>query len=375
MTDGGIPAVLMRGGTSKGLFLHAHDLPPAGPARDALVLDLMGSPDPMQIDGLGGTYSSTSKVVVVEAGLDETVTYWFGQVGIETATVDWSGNCGNLTTAVGPFAIDEGLVPAVEPVTRVHLVNANTNVRIDSDVPVCDGRARTDGEHWIAGVPRPGAPVITRYLDPAGSVTGSLLPTGQTVDLVDTPFGVFEVSIVDVTHPYVFVPARALGVTLGATAVGNLNADSGLLERLEAVRAAAAVLIGAVDDATTAAHSSPIVPRMVMVGPPRDPSTTAFDALAVSMGKIHRALPMTAALCGAAAAHITSTVVNACAHAPDSAVPIAHPLGAADVLVDADTHAGQPVIRSVGVVRTARRLMAGIAYPYANHQMASHEDA
>jgi hypothetical protein len=147
----------MRGGTSKGVFLHARDVPPASPRRDALALDLLGSPDPMQIDGLGGTYSSTSKVMIVEPGPGSAVTYWFGQVGIADPTVDWSANCGNLTTAVAAFAVDEGLVPATEPLTRVSLINGNTGVHIEAEVPVRGGRARTDGEQWVAGVPRPGS--------------------------------------------------------------------------------------------------------------------------------------------------------------------------------------------------------------------------
>ena len=185
----GVPAVLMRGGTSKGVFLHARHVPPAGPRRDALVLDLMGSPDPMQIDGLGGTYSSTSKVMIVEPGPDSTVLYWFGQVGVDTRDGRLVGNCGNLTTAVAAFAVDEGLVPAVAPVTFVRLLNGNTGVRIVAEVPVENGRVQTRGTQRVAGVPRPGAPIATHYQYPGGSVTGRLLPTGRVTDALDLPDG------------------------------------------------------------------------------------------------------------------------------------------------------------------------------------------
>lgn len=169
----------------------------------------MGSPDPMQIDGLGGTYSSTSKVMVVarsaEPGVD--IRYRFAQIGVDSPIVDWSGNCGNLTTAIGPFAIDEGLHPAAGPVTRVRLVNENTGVQVVADVPVEGGRARVDGDCWVPGVPHPGAPVVTSYLRPGGGVLGATLPTGRPQDVIETKAGLMNVSLLDVTHPCAFVRA------------------------------------------------------------------------------------------------------------------------------------------------------------------------
>ena len=178
-----INAVYLRGGTSKGVFFHARDLPAAGPERDAVLLRVMGSPDPLQIDGMGGTYSSTSKVVVVDEPDDGVVTYWFGQVDITTPHIDWHGNCGNLTTAVGPFAIEEGLVPAREPVTTVPLLNGNTGTRIQAEVPVADGTFQVTGEHVVDGVPGTGSAVVTRYLEPAGTTTGQLLPLSTITDV------------------------------------------------------------------------------------------------------------------------------------------------------------------------------------------------
>jgi 2-methylaconitate isomerase len=365
--SGGVPAVLMRGGTSKGVFLHARDVPPPGPQRDALVLDVMGSPDPMQIDGLGGTYSSTSKVMIVEPGPDAGVTYWFGQVGIDDPAVDWSGNCGNLTTAVAAFAVDEGLVPAVSPVTRVRLFNGNTGVWVEAEVPVENGRVRTHGTQRVAGVPRPGAPISTHYQDPAGSVTGKLLPTGRALDVLELPGGPLRVSVVDAASAFVFARAADLDVVPRARTVAEMNADRRLLDRIESVRGAAAALIGAVDRAEDAARLSPAVPRIVLVAPGGDAAVADLDVVAVSMGAVHRALPMTAALCLAAAARIPGTVVNADARTAGcgETLRIAHPLGEVEAVSAAGPPAdGVPAIESVGVVRTARRLMKGTVYPF-----------
>jgi 2-methylaconitate cis-trans-isomerase PrpF len=357
-----IPAVLMRGGTSKGVFVHVADLPPPGPARDAVVLDVMGSPDPMQIDGLGGTYSSTSKLVAVEPGVaPDDVVYWFAQVGVDEAVVDWSGNCGNLTTAVGPFAIDEGLVPAVEPVTTVHLRNGNTGVAVLAEVPVRDGRARVDGDLVVAGVPGRGAPIATRYLDPGGGVLGASLPTGHAVDALPTTAGPVAASLVDVTHPYAIVELGAAGRGAGDLDPAALNQDGALLARLEAIRGAAATALGLVAAPGEAATRSPAVPRLLLVGVPDGPDVDLV-MLAVTMGRVHRALPMTAALCGAAACHIPGTVAaRACCDAPGDVMRLRHPKGIVEVLVDVDG----ATVRSVGVVRTARRLMAGTVYLHA----------
>jgi 2-methylaconitate isomerase len=363
----GLPAVLMRGGTSKGLFLQARDLPPPGPRRDALLLDLMGSPDPMQIDGLGGTYSSTSKVVVVAPGPDSTVLYWFGQVGVDTPTVDWSANCGNLTTAVAVFAVEERLVPAVEPLTLVRLLNGNTGVRIDADVQVVHGRVQTHGAQKVAGVPRPGAPVTTRYLDPAGAVTGRLLPTGRPTNVIHGRDGPIQISILDVASAYVFVPAAHLGVVPGVRTVAELNGDRLLLDDIEIIRGEAARLIGTVERVEDAARLSPVVPRIVLVAPTRRRSTADLDVVAVSMGAVHRALPMTAALCLAAAARTPGTVVEATASplGPGPGLRVAHPLGEIDVFAEVESGSSDtPTVRSVGVVRTARRLMSGMAFPF-----------
>lgn len=351
-----VRAVLMRGGTSKGLFLHARDVPAPGAELDALLLRLMGSPDPMQIDGLGGTYSSTSKAVIVDRD-GAVITYRFAQVSIEQERVNWSGNCGNLTTAVAPFAIDEGLVEAAEGTARVLLRNLNTGVRIESTVEVESGRAKTTGEHAIAGVPGSGSPVLTRYLEPAGAVLGSLLPTGAPVVSLPYGEGAVEASIVDAAHPYVFVRAEDVGLDGELADAPSRNGDAALLERMESIRAAAARRVGVVAEDADAALVSPALPRIVAVR--SDAEGATFAAIALSMGKVHRALPMTAALCLGAAARTPGTVVADLAVGAREEVLIRHPRGLTPVVVEmADEQ-----LRSVGVIRTARRLMEGSAYP------------
>ncbi|GAA5196141.1 PrpF domain-containing protein [Rugosimonospora acidiphila] len=362
---GTVPAVIMRGGTSKGVFLHEADLPPHGPERDRVLLDILGSPDPMQIDGLGGTHSSTSKAVVVSRSQrpEADVDYWFAQVGVDAPIVDWDGNCGNLTTAVGPFAINEGLVPAVEPETTVRLYNGNTKTVIVARVQVRDGVAAVDGDLSIPGVPSPGAPVVTDYLEPAGGVLGSALPTGHVRDTVEADGTEYEISFLDVTHPMVFVRASQFGLTLGGLTAAELNKDEELLERVEALRGRCSALVGAVADWRDARLSAPVVPKLVMLQTPEDGDESAdVLALGVSMGKIHHALPMTAALCLGAAAATPGTVAAELRRAGTGPLRIRHPKGVVVVTADVDATGSVPVVRSVGVVRTARRLMSGTVW-------------
>lgn len=351
-----VPAVYMRGGTSKGVFLHAGDVPQTGPELDDLLLRIMGSPDPLQIDGMGGTYSSTSKVMIIERQGQE-IAYRFGQVSIDQARVDWSGNCGNLTTAIAPFAVDEGLIDGAGVQAVVPLRNLNTGVRVQATVELDQGRAKTTGNYAIAGVPGTGSPVLTRYLDPAGSVLGSLLPAEEPVVELDVDGEVIEASIVDAAHPYVFVRAADVGLTGVLQTAPQRNSDPGFLARMEAIRAAAALRVGVVRPGDDAAVSAPAVPRIVAIGPGGDGVTVC--AIAFSMGKVHRALPMTAALCIGAAAHTAGTIVADLAASPADEVVISHPRGLAPVIVDRE----QDALRSLGVVRTARRLMEGRVHP------------
>lgn len=357
----GIPAVYMRGGTSKGLFFHARDLPPAGSQRDAVLLRAMGSPDPLQIDGMGGTYSSTSKVIVVDPVQDGVITYWFGQVDIHHPSIDWHGNCGNLTTAVGPFAVEEGLVKISEPMTSVSLHNGNTGTMIQAEVPVEHDTFQVAGDHVVAGVPGTGSAVTTRYLDPAGKTVGSLLPLGAVCE-VQLPDGTsLLVSVVDAASVFAFIAASDLGVDLVGSEVPELNADTALLERIETIRSSLAVQLGRVQDPADAAVESATVPRIMVVAPGRE--GTDVVARAVMMGVFHRALPMTGALCLAAAAHTPGTIVaNLLTEPAPRSVVIAHPKGTAEVEVVTQQAGSQTVIESLGVTRTARRIMDGTVY-------------
>lgn len=360
--------VLMRGGTSKGVFVSDADLPAAGPGRDRLLLRLMGSPDPMQLDGLGGSHSSTSKVVTLRPSErpDTDVEYLFAQVGTDQAEVGYRGNCGNLTTAVGPYAIDEGLVRASDPVTRVRLLNRNTGSRIIAHVPVAGRRAATSGDCVVAGVPGTGAPVVTEYLEPAGAVLGALFPTGRPLDLVHAPgSGPVWVSLVDVAGPVVFARAADIGLD-PLLAPAAANADPDLLGRLEELRGACAVLAGLAADPATARAASPALPRLALVGDghPGRPGDCDFTLRVLSMQRVHHACPMTVLLCAAAAALLPGTVPHAAARLRAAGsegggtVVVAHPKGTAA----ASVRISDGTVLSVSVTRTARRLLAGEAY-------------
>lgn len=352
-----IRAVYMRGGTSKGVFFHAADLPPAGPARDAVLLRVMGSPDPLQIDGMGGTYSSTSKVVVVDEPRNGVIPYSFGQVAIDAPYIDWHGNCGNLTTAVGPFAIEEGLVPAQEgPVTTVRLLNNNTNTTVVAEVPVAAGTFQVTGDHVVDGVPGTGSPVVTKYLDPAGKTTGSILPLGPVTEVALADGQHVVASVVDAASVYAFVRAADLGVNIARSTPAELNADVELLEKIEQLRGALAVTLGRVSNVADAATQSATVPRVILFAP--GANDVEVYAYAVMMGVFHRALPMTGALCTAAAAHLPGTILGSALQATEN-VTIGHPKGKAVVAVETGA---EGEIEVLGVTRTARRIFDGQVY-------------
>ena len=368
MTQKKIRAVYMRGGTSRCLVFHARDLPPAGPARDRILCAALGSPDPYgrQLDGLGGGISSLSKACIIgppshpEADVD----YTFAQVEVSKPVVDYAGNCGNCSSSVGPFAVDEGLVtlPAQgytgEVAVRIH--NTNTKKLIVSRFAVAGGEAAVDGDFELAGVAGRGARIALDFLDPGGASTGRLLPTGRPRDTV----GGVEASLVDATNAMVFVRAKDLGLA-GTETPQAIDADRALAARLEAIRAEAGERIGLTGSAS--------VPKIALVAPPTaftalDGTRHAADAVHViarvmSMGNCHRAFALTAAMCLGVAARVEGTVVHECASgATSTSAPVTllgHPSGVLPVAARVGRRDGAPWAESVTVYRTARRLMEG----------------
>ena len=251
-----IPCMILRGGTSKGVFFLENDLPAPGAVRDQLLLKVMGSPDPRQINGLGGGTSVTSKIAIVGASRhpDADVDYTFAQVSVDKPIVSYKGNCGNISSAVGPFAIERGLVKAVEPVTTVRIFNTNTNKMIEADVQIENGGVKYDGDYRIAGVKAPGAPIKLKFIHPAGTISPRLLPTGNVVDTLEVPgVGSLQASFVDAANPLVFVRASDVGLT-GTELPKDIDGIPGLLDKLERIRGVAAVKIGLISDYTTSAQ-------------------------------------------------------------------------------------------------------------------------
>ncbi len=366
-----IPAVIMRGGTSKGVFLKREDLPGDRSLWDEIILRIFGSGDPMQIDGLGGSHTHTSKVMIVwrseRQGID--IEYLFGQVGIERRFIDWGGNCGNLTSAVGPFAIDEDLVRPIEPVTVVRMLNINTGKRVDAIVPVRGGETNYEGDYYIDGVPNPGSRIDLVWYDPGGSHTGKLLPTGNPVDKIRVGDKIYEVSIVDAANPAVFVRAEDLGLT-GAELPGEIPGS--VAQKLEAIRSKAAELIGFVERAEEATIKSPHFPFIAIVGEKMDYKTPTgktvkkedYTVLArlFSMQKMHHAYPVTGAICTAAASKIPGTIVNQLSEDRGDRVIIGHPKGVIGLVVKTSPQGESVRVDSITIGRTARRLMRGYAY-------------
>jgi hypothetical protein len=353
----------MRGGTSKGVFVREEDLPGPGHDRDELIRDLMGSPDPMQLDGLGGTHANTSKVMIIRSSRQPEfdVEYTAVQVASDTSVVDYSGNCGNLTAAVGAYAIDEGFVAAREPITTVRMLNLNTNVTVIAYVPIEQGKAAYRGDYRMDGVPGTGAPIRNEYLCPAGSVFGRLFPTGHPLDTVESSRGQLEVSILDVAHPMAFVRAADLGLRGDETAPA-LNGDSDLLVLLEQIRGMCSVLLGAADRAEEASIKAPSLPRLAIVAPAMTPSAH-ITARMLSMGRFIHAYAMTGVICTAAACRFDGTIPHSVASAQsDDEVRISHPSGVAAAAIALENAADGPTIRSATVIRTARRLLEGVAY-------------
>ena len=346
----GVRCMLKRGGTSKGAYFLARDLPADPAERDGLLLRIMGSPDPRQIDGIGGAHPLTSKVAVISpsARADADVDYLFLQVGIETAMVSDRQNCGNLLAGVGPFAVERGLVSAA-PV-RIHMVNSGSVAT--ARFPGADGVADHDGDVAIAGVPGTAAPVILDFAGTEGSATGALLPTGHVTDVL----GGITVTCVDNGMPVVVVAAGALGRT-GYETVAELEADSELGHRVQALRLAAGPLMGLGDVSATS------VPKISLIAPPADGGTVCtrtFIPVRVhdSIGVLGAVSVATALLLdGAAGADLAAVKPG------QTRFDIEHPTGHLEVEAEVDTTRRPPTVIRSGVVRTARKLFDGTVFP------------
>ncbi len=295
---------IMRGGTSKGVFLLETDLPKDKELRDKMILQIYGSPDLRQIDGLGGADSLTSKVAIIGPSTreDADVDYTFGQVSITDAFVDYGGNCGNISSAVGPFAIDHGMVAPVEPVTKVRIHMTNTGRILTAEVPVYKGKAKVEGDFSIDGVPGTGAKIVMDWSDSVGGITGSLLPTGKAKDVIEAGGAKYTVSIVDAGNTVVFINAADLGITGVETPV-QIDENGPLMERIEEIRGKACQMIGLVKDWREAKKVTPYQPFFAMVSKPSDHKCFngvqigAEDVDVVSrltfMLKMHKAYPIT----------------------------------------------------------------------------------
>jgi len=379
-----IPATYLRGGTSKGVFFRLHDLPERaqvpGAARDALLMRVIGSPDPYakQIDGMGAATSSTSKTVIISksARPGHDVDYLFGQVAIDRAFVDWSGNCGNLSAAVGPFAIAAGLVDAArvprDGVMTVRIWQANIGKTIVSHVPITDGAVQETGDFELDGVTFPAAEVQLEFMDPAAEedgAGGSMFPTGSLVDRLEVPgLGVFDATMINAGIPTIFLNAEAVGCT-GTELQEEVNGDPKRLAMFESIRTWGAIRMGLIarpEDAGTRQHT----PKVAFVAPPRTYTASSgkvvqaadVDLLvrALSMGKLHHAMMGTAAVAIGTAAAIPGTLVNlAAGGGPREAVRFGHPSGTLRVGAAADRVNGEWVVTKAVMSRSARVLMEG----------------
>jgi len=373
-----IPAVYMRGGTSKAVFFHENHLPRDSEIRDRVILAAYGSPDPnrRQIDGMGGAVSTTSKLAIISPSKDPDydVNYNFGQVSIDKPKIGYQGNCGNISSAVGPFAIDEGLVSAQEPITKVRIFQANTKKLIIAEIPVKSGLHNEEGDFSIDGVPGTGGKITLHFFDPGGSVTGKLLPTGHTRDAMEVPdVGKINVSIVDAANPVVFVRAEDLGLT--GTEIYEIDGTAQIRERLEAIRSRVAMMLGLASSPKEASEISQDVPKIAFVGRSQDYKAVTgkgihkdeIDIVAriMSMGSLHRAYAVTGAICTAGAARIEGTVVNEMLDknvVRGRQIRLGHPGGIISVGAVIERAGNTYEYREAVVGRTARRLMDGYVY-------------
>ncbi len=372
-----IPCVIQRGGTSKGIYLHEKDLPADPESRRKVILAIFGSPDKRQIDGLGGADPLTSKVAIISPSQrkDADVDYTFGAIDINEPIVDFSSNCGNISSGVGPFAIDEGLVQARDPETVVRIYNTNTDKILKAYVPTPKGKTMYLGDYAIDGVPGTSSKILLDFSGTEGSATGKLLPTGNTVDVVSIPsIGKVEMSIVDAGNPGCFLRPEVLNLSGTEGPLDPKIIDS--LDKIELIRGTAAKMIGLVKDATKARVEKPSVPFLAFVCEPRT-YTSYSDGSSVEAGEIdfvirtfymqemHKTIGGTMTVCTGAAAMIEGTIVNAVcsprAHQTKT-VRMGHPSGTIPIEASVARDADGFHLTLAAFGRTSRRIMEGFVY-------------
>ncbi len=346
-----IPCVIMRGGTSRGPFFHLADLPTDTATRDAVLLAVMGSPHEIQVDGIGGSHSVTSKVAMVSksqrSGVD--VDYLFAQVEINERRVDTKPNCGNMLVAVGPFAIDQGLIPAKDGETPVRIFNVNTQSVVEAIVQTPGGAVTYEGTAAIDGVPGAAAPVGINFTAAIGSVTKKLLPTGKPLDVIDG----IDVSCVDVAMPIVMMRAADMGKT-GYETPNELDADRALMQRMKVIRRKAGVLMGMGD------VSKNVVPKIALLAAARNGGVITSRYFVPDT--CHKSHPVTGTVCIASACAIPGTIAEQLtrrSRAPQGMIDIEHPSGKIAIDLDADFIDGKQVLRRAALIRTARRIFEG----------------
>jgi 2-methylaconitate cis-trans-isomerase PrpF len=372
--ESSIPCTIMRGGTSKALFFLDSDLPADAKQRTDSLLRAFGSPDIRQVDGMGGADPLTSKTAIIRPsdtpGVD--VEYTFGQVSITEPFVDMAGNCGNISSAVGLFAIDKGIVPAVDPVTTVRIFNTNTKKMIVAEIPVREGRVVTRGTYRINGVPGTGAEIKMHFVDPGGAITGKLLPTGNVVDKIKMENGkTVEVSIVDAGNLAGFVRAEQVALR-GDELPAQIESHADILRTLEEIRAKISELLGMCGNWQEAYQRYRTNPKIAFVSAPSAFKTlqgqqmpaddSDLTARVMAMGRVHKAFAITAAIPTAAASKISGSVVHALSRHSSSTVRIAHPSGIMSVGITMSGEKGKSRLVEVVVGRTARKLMDGCVF-------------
>jgi len=377
-----LPVTIMRGGTSRGVYILESDLPSNHDEWDPIFLRLMGSPDQKQIDGLGGSQPTTSKIAIISKSSrpEVDIDYTFAQISVDKPLVSYKGNCGNISSGVGPLAIEKGLVKAQKGITTVRIFNTNTEKIIIEEVQTPEEKVEYSGNFSIAGVPGSAAPIKLKIINPSGTLGKGLLPTNNPVDILEIPdFGKINASIIDCSNPLVFIKASDIGLT-GKENPNEINSNQKILDLLEVIRGVSAVKLGLIDDYKKSAFETPGIPKMTFVANPDDYTTLDgqkikkenIDLISrmMSMQKAHPSYAMTGAMCTAAAAIIPNSIVNQVINKnyDSKFIRIGHSGGVLECGVDYKENGNCPIIEDAFGFRTANLLMEGIAYIRLNQK-------